>query len=289
MNTLNKTTKKSIDRKNIYSNKQWKEFSKEMIKDLGGQCFKCDRTKNETVLQIHHIVYEKGKLPWESPKEDLEILCKGCHAREHDILEPSDSWILLDIIDNGTANYQCERQKGIDEKCNTEIRYEHTIYHPNVGYRTVGSTCINHLTDADQQISKDTIKEKNSFYDKLTRLENNILPQGWKHKTIKNLKKITTFEKNKKNNKGNYNINAVIFHNDNGNHSLKIEINDKVCNFTNEKTNTKSQYFYNEMLELIDIVLTIEGIMRTKNQNKKHLESFYRDRLKEICNCKITY
>ena len=47
----------------------------------------------------------------------------------------------------------CER-KG----CGTDIRYEHLTYHPNWGYKIVGSTCVEHLTMEDQFLSAETLK-----------------------------------------------------------------------------------------------------------------------------------
>lgn len=41
---------------------------------------------------------------------------------------------------------KCERQG-----CNHPIRYEHAIYHPEWGYMTVGSSCVEQLTNEDQR------------------------------------------------------------------------------------------------------------------------------------------
>lgn len=49
---------------------------------------------------------------------------------------------------------------GICEKgsCRNEIRYEHLIYHPNWGYKPVGSTCVEYLTQEDQYLSREVVK-----------------------------------------------------------------------------------------------------------------------------------
>lgn len=276
------------ERKNLYNNKEWKNFSKKMKEELGNYCFKCGRHE-KIILQVHHIVYEKGKKPWESQKEDLELLCKGCHAREHDILEPSDSWFLLDITDNMFPDFQCERQISINETCNTQIRYEHTIYHPKVGYRIVGSTCIKHLTAEDQKISKDVIKEENSFQTKLQKLTNNKdLIKNWKLKEI--IKKdskntsLTIFKINKTTNNGTYNIKSTIYNNDNGINNMTLQVNNKEYSFTDKNKDKKSKYIYGSDIDLKKIILIVEGIKRSENQKKELILDFYKDKLKNILN-----
>jgi hypothetical protein len=53
----------------------------------------------------------------------------------------------------GALDGICERKN-----CGTGIRYEHIIYHPNWGYKIVGSTCIDHLTQEDKLLSSDILK-----------------------------------------------------------------------------------------------------------------------------------
>ncbi len=76
-------------------------------------------------------------------------LCKGCHAREHGLIEPTYGWTLISIDDLGDLTGLCER-----ENCNTAIRYEHLAYHPQWGYKIVGSSCIDFLTESDKLKSK---------------------------------------------------------------------------------------------------------------------------------------
>lgn len=136
-----------------YYNKKWHEFSKAIIFRDNNKCLKCEREAPEVVLQTHHTVYKHGLEPWEYPYSDCITLCKGCHAREHNLVEPQSGWILISIDDLGGLDGICER-KG----CGTEIRYEHLTYHPNWGYKIVGSTCVEHLTMEDQFLSRETLK-----------------------------------------------------------------------------------------------------------------------------------
>ncbi|WP_156302274.1 hypothetical protein [Methylogaea oryzae] len=93
-----------------------------------------------------------GKAPWEYALSDCRTLCKGCHAKEHGLIEPDRGWTLLAIDDLGGLDGICER-KG----CGAEIRYAHTTYHPKWGYMIVGSTCIEHLTQEDRLLSGSVI------------------------------------------------------------------------------------------------------------------------------------
>jgi chromosome segregation ATPase len=36
-------------------------------------------------LAVHHKVYSKNKMPWEYPIENFQVLCEGCHSKEHSI------------------------------------------------------------------------------------------------------------------------------------------------------------------------------------------------------------
>ena len=105
------------------------------------------------VLQVHHETYIKDKPPWEYSLSDCRTLCKGCHAKEHKLVEPDRGWSLILINDLGGLDGVCERKN-----CGNEIRYEHHTYHPGWGYKVVGSTCIEHLTQEDRLVSSKVIK-----------------------------------------------------------------------------------------------------------------------------------
>lgn len=139
-------------RKSYYNNK-WYDFSEIVRKRDNYQCLKCNRKQSEVILQVHHKKYILGLEPWEYSLSDCITLCKGCHAEEHKIIEPSNGWTLIAINDLGGLYGICER-KG----CNTEIRYEHEIYHPDWGYKNVGSSCIEFLTEEDKRLSSKVLK-----------------------------------------------------------------------------------------------------------------------------------
>lgn len=145
------TQRKKIRR--LYHSLEWFDFSEEVKKRDGFQCVHCKRAAQEVTLQVHHIRYVSKLSPWEYPLSDCITLCKGCHAREHKLIEPNSGWTLFLINDLDDLSGRCEL-KG----CGAEIRYEHLIYHPDWGYKTVGSSCVENLTQEDKKLSADTLK-----------------------------------------------------------------------------------------------------------------------------------
>lgn len=60
--------------------KEWKDKRKLILERDGHCCTKCPAKKH---LQVHHIHYIAGKMPWEVPNTYLTTLCKSCHDKEH--------------------------------------------------------------------------------------------------------------------------------------------------------------------------------------------------------------
>jgi len=140
-------------KRRAYYNEKWFEFSETVQRRDSYKCLKCGRKKGDVVLQTHHKQYKRGIEVWEYPLSDCITLCKGCHAEQHRITEPTDGWTLISIDDLGGLYGTCEK-KG----CGTDIRYEHFIYHPNCGYKVVGSSCVEFLTREDQYLSQEVLK-----------------------------------------------------------------------------------------------------------------------------------
>jgi hypothetical protein len=138
----------------LYVNEKWDHFSERVKARDGNKCMKCNRGEPEIVLQVHHLIYTQGKAPWDSALSDCITLCRGCHAREHGEIEPTDGWTLVCINDLGDLCSECERRN-----CGTPIRYEHFIYHPEWGYMVVGSTCVEYLTQEDQLMCSSLLKQ----------------------------------------------------------------------------------------------------------------------------------
>jgi 5-methylcytosine-specific restriction endonuclease McrA len=45
--------------------------------------YKCRKCGSNKGLQVHHVKYLTGKMPWKYPDNLLITLCKTCHDKEH--------------------------------------------------------------------------------------------------------------------------------------------------------------------------------------------------------------
>lgn len=144
----------------VYVNEKWLEFSNKVKARDEYSCLQCGRDEPEVMLQVHHELYIEGKPPWAYSLSDCRTLCRGCHARAHNLVEPARGWTLIAVEDLGGLDGVCERQG-----CGNEIRYAHITYHPAWGYKTVGSTCIEHLTQEDRLISSNLIRAYKNISD----------------------------------------------------------------------------------------------------------------------------
>jgi hypothetical protein len=124
-----------------YNHKEWKTYREQQIKLHDGRCAHCGRTNGEVVLQVHHLNYVSGRMPWEYPFDECEVLCRGCHAKEHGIIQPSEDWLSLGFDDLGGLDGVCDR-------CQKELRYAHMITHPLWGPMVVGEQCADKLTES---------------------------------------------------------------------------------------------------------------------------------------------
>lgn len=61
---------------------KWQKKRLEIMNRDGFKCVECGDDENQ--LHVHHLVYRKGKKPWEYPEWELATLCEFCHTVEHD-------------------------------------------------------------------------------------------------------------------------------------------------------------------------------------------------------------
>lgn len=79
-NSPKKQKEKRKQTYNDYINSSaWKKLRKSIMDERGYKCEKCGATQIE--LHAHHLTYERftKELP-----EDIQILCKPCHKKEHE-------------------------------------------------------------------------------------------------------------------------------------------------------------------------------------------------------------
>lgn len=75
-------TKLSAEYKQFMQSDEWDEIRKAALKRANYQCSQCGA--RNTKLDVHHLTYERfggDELP-----NDLEVLCRHCHKREHNDL-----------------------------------------------------------------------------------------------------------------------------------------------------------------------------------------------------------
>lgn len=82
----------------------WKDLTSKKIASIG-RCERCNKTET---LQSHHKFYRDD---WHETKmEDLEVLCRECHKKEHGITESEDI-IVDDIILREDKPFKNRRKK----------------------------------------------------------------------------------------------------------------------------------------------------------------------------------
>lgn len=61
---------------------RWFAFRQFIFAVRGHKCEDCGSTER---LQVHHIAYKRGLLPWEYTCNDVKVLCRDCHKKVHGI------------------------------------------------------------------------------------------------------------------------------------------------------------------------------------------------------------
>lgn len=74
-----------LDYKEQLADGRWLRKKTEILERDNYTCQKCGAKSH---LNVHHLVYENGKLAWEYPNENLITLCEQCHAKEHKTTRP---------------------------------------------------------------------------------------------------------------------------------------------------------------------------------------------------------
>jgi hypothetical protein len=145
----------------LYHAEDWYMFREKILELDGYSCRRCHRgSGNGVILQVHHLEYQPGCLPWDYPPSACETVCKGCHAEIHGKIRPSVGWELLGREDSGDLCENCEN-------CGTDIRYVFHIWHPAWEALAVGEFCCDHLTGTE--IASNFIESQRRFQSRLMR------------------------------------------------------------------------------------------------------------------------
>lgn len=147
-----------------YSTAEWKNYRQHILKRDRFTCRDCGRKEEDgVVLQVHHLEYAPGRLPWEYSSDVCVTLCKYCHAVEHNIIEPVVGWSCLAMNDLGSICGTCD-------DCGTAIRYVYLVTHEQSGFKEVGTDCCDRLTATT--IASSHLKYFKKERDKLDRFMN---------------------------------------------------------------------------------------------------------------------
>ena len=68
---------------------QWQKRRLEMLERAGWKCEECSASEKQ--LHVHHLLYEKGRKPWEYGDKLLRVLCEDCHSEWHGRKEVLDT------------------------------------------------------------------------------------------------------------------------------------------------------------------------------------------------------
>lgn len=66
--------------KELLTTRQWKQKRKRILNRDGWACTKCGCKEN---LEVHHIWYIEGRVPWDVPNSFLTTLCRTHHEEKH--------------------------------------------------------------------------------------------------------------------------------------------------------------------------------------------------------------
>lgn len=69
-----------------YKTEEWKAFSRRM-RDMQPSCEACRRAPPQVKLNVHHLVYDSERKLWDYERNEVVILCEGCHQSIHKHLQ----------------------------------------------------------------------------------------------------------------------------------------------------------------------------------------------------------
>lgn len=88
----------------------WIAKREEVFRRYGRRCAKCG---SEKFLHVHHKTYTPGKMPWEYPIENFEVLCEEHHDTTHSFeYTPKHCEGCGKVIEGLDAKLQTEKSPG---------------------------------------------------------------------------------------------------------------------------------------------------------------------------------
>lgn len=78
---------------------RWQKKRLEILERDDFSCRSCGSDAKE--LHVHHLIYLKGKEPWEYKNEHLVTLCKKCHENENEFSKISQDKLIQMFVEKG--------------------------------------------------------------------------------------------------------------------------------------------------------------------------------------------
>lgn len=148
----------------LYNRPEWKKLRADAIEHVGELCEICKRPQSkEVVLQLHHVKYIRGRLPWEYTLSELQVICKKCHAELHEKIMETSNWQVDGEIED------LEELIGRCDYCGTAIRFVHPLKHDGWGEINVGTDCADDLTESLDASKQRTLVERKKRFIKSPR------------------------------------------------------------------------------------------------------------------------
>ena len=71
--------------KSLLNSDYWRGYSYAIVKERDWTCEECGKKfqYQRNMLNVHHLTYHNDNKPWQYDKEELQLLCKDCHAKRH--------------------------------------------------------------------------------------------------------------------------------------------------------------------------------------------------------------
>jgi hypothetical protein len=82
---------------------RWQKKRLQILEKNNWACFSCGDTKS--TLNVHHIMYEKNKEPWDVDDSNLTTLCEACHFSEHTLRKKYEDQFLGILKSKGFMVY----------------------------------------------------------------------------------------------------------------------------------------------------------------------------------------
>jgi len=104
-------------------------WQKKRLEVMERDCFACQRCGNSAnTLNVHHLIYDKGKAPWDYANDDLTTLCVECHviAEDRETLKAFRSLLVapgigLETLRHLAATLADYAYNGVPDPCPTNL------------------------------------------------------------------------------------------------------------------------------------------------------------------------